>query len=158
MKPGDIQDHLEIEQLLYRYGRAIDEKDYERLRSVFSPDAEIDYNVERGTALPFPEMLEWLRGTLPMFYATHHVMTNPLIEIDGDRARSSTYLTATHVQIALDGRELVTVLYGVYTDEHICTDAGWRIARRRLDSVHVDGEFLTLDRVRAFPNAPSREA
>ena len=50
-----------------------------------------------------------------------------------------------------DDEEVVTVLYGIYTDRHVRTEAGWRICERRLDSVHLDGTFLDPDQVRQFP-------
>ena len=63
----EISDRLEIEQLLYLYARAIDARELERLRSVFTADARIVYNVVRGVDLRFPEMLEWLRRSLRIF-------------------------------------------------------------------------------------------
>ena len=37
-------DELEITALLYRYARAVDTKDWELYRSVFTDDAHIDYS------------------------------------------------------------------------------------------------------------------
>ena len=146
----EIADHLEITQLLYRYGWAIDTRDWDLLTAVFTPDASIDYSVERGVKLPFPEMLEWLRGALAIFRATQHSMSNPLLELDGDAARSTTYVSAAHVQERLDGSTAYALLHGIYTDRHVRTGDGWRIAERRLDNVHLVGRFLGPDQVKQF--------
>ena len=156
MSDQDVRDRLEITSQLYRYALAIDRKDFELLAAVFTPDATIDYNVDRGTKLKFGEMRDWLREALQMFYVTHHVMSNPMVELSGDTARSVTYLTATHVQATPEGEKGVVVLHGVYTDLHVRTAVGWRIHERVLDQVHVDGEFLDIDRVQRFPEAPRR--
>ncbi|WP_396911719.1 nuclear transport factor 2 family protein, partial [Mycolicibacterium sp.] len=39
-----MSEHSEISALLYRYARAVDSKDWELYRSVFTEDAVIDYS------------------------------------------------------------------------------------------------------------------
>jgi 3-phenylpropionate/cinnamic acid dioxygenase small subunit len=149
--PREIADLLEIQHVLYRYARAIDERDFDLLRQVFTPDATIHYDVPGGVRLGFREAVEWLRGALQIFAVTQHVMSNPLIELDGDRARSTTYLTASHVQVKLDGAEACVVQGGIYHDQHLRTGLGWRIAARRLQAIYTVGTFLGPDAVRLFP-------
>ncbi len=153
MTPDEIRDRTEITDVLYRYAVAIDTKDYDLLESVFTPDAAIDYNVERGTKLPFSEMKEWLRQALRMFSTTHHAITNPLIEIDGDSARSVCYLTAAHVQLTHEGETNYAVLHGHYSDRLVRTSEGWRIRERTLTGTHVEGTFLDPSEVREFKEA-----
>lgn len=146
----EISDRLEIEQLLYRYGRAVDARELERLRSVFTADARIAYNVVRGVDLRFPEMLEWLGRSLRIFKVTQHAMSNPMIELEGDTARATTYLSAAHVQQRLDGEETYVLQHAIYFDALVRTDAGWRISSRRLDNIWIEGSFLGPDEVRCF--------
>ena len=146
----ELSDHLEIVDLLHRYARAIDSRDFELLETVFTPDAVIHYDVDRGAKLQFGEMVGWLRTALQIFAATQHVIANPLIELDGDAARSTCSLTATHVQITLDGEESVIVEGGIYRDLHVRSSAGWRIRERTLNRVYVNGEYLPPERVRLF--------
>jgi hypothetical protein len=145
--PDDV---LEIERLLYRYGRAIDTRDLESLREVFAPDAEIHYAVTGGTRLPLSEMIGWLRGALTQFRVTQHAITTPIIELDGDRARSECYLSAAHVQERTDGREVYVMLHGIYRDEWVRRPEGWRISRRRLDHLYATGAFAAPDQVKHF--------
>ena len=149
-------DHIEIETLLSRYARAIDERDFDLLASVFTHDARIHYDMDQGTRLEFPELAAWLEKALQIFRVTHHVITNPVIEIEADRARSTCYLTCTHVQETLDGRESLIVEGGVYTDLHVRTAEGWRIRQRTLRRAYVNGDYLGPDQVRMFPR-PGRD-
>jgi 3-phenylpropionate/cinnamic acid dioxygenase small subunit len=151
--PGTADDVVEITQLLYRYARAIDTKDWKELERVFTPDARIHYAVERGAELRFPELGPWLSGAMTIFKATQHVITNPLIEPSGDSARSTSYLTGTHVQIRRDtGEEVLTTEGSTYTDELVRTRDGWRIRARRLERAWLDGRYLGPDEARLFPS------
>ena len=146
-----MSDHIEITQILYRYAPAIDSRDFALLASLFTGDATIHYDVTGGTRLHVTEAVEWLRQALPMFRVTQHALSNPRIDLDGDTARAVTYVTATHVQVGLDGTEVYIVMHGAYSDRLERTDAGWRISERRLDDIHTHGHFLSPDRVRKFP-------
>jgi len=145
-------DVLEIEQLLYAYARAIDAKDWKALERVFTPDARIHYAVERGTEVAFRELGPWLAQAMAIFKATQHVITNPLIELQGDGARSTAYLVATHVQVRHDGTETRTTEGSRYTDSLVRTREGWRISARRLDRIWVDGTYLGTADVKLFPS------
>jgi hypothetical protein len=159
MTPRQIGDHVEITQVLARYASAIDRRDFDLLREVFTPDASIDYAVEGGTKLSLPEMIEWLRGALRMFRVTQHALAMPIIDLDGDSARSVTYVTATHVQSPLDGSgDVYAVLHGAYTDRLVRTAAGWRIAERRLDNWYTRGDFLAPADARSFAVPELRES
>ena len=146
-------DVLEIEHLLYVYARAIDGKDWKTLAQVFTPDARIHYAVERGTEVGFAELGPWLARALVIFKQTQHVVTNPLVELDGDTARCTCYLTATHLQVRKSDGALVRTTEGsMYSDTLVRTRDGWRIATRRLDRLWVDGSYLGPDEVRLFPS------
>ncbi len=150
--PYQTADVVEITQLLYRYARAIDAKDWKALERVFTADARIHYAVERGAELRFPQLGAWLARAMTIFKATQHVITNPLVELDGDSARSTSYLTGTHVQLRRDtGEEVLTTEGSLYTDELVRTHEGWRIAARRLERIWVDGRYLGPDEARIFP-------
>lgn len=47
-----IGDELEITALLNRYARAVDTKDWDLYRSVFTEDAHIDYSSAGATQVP----------------------------------------------------------------------------------------------------------
>jgi 3-phenylpropionate/cinnamic acid dioxygenase small subunit len=150
-------DRAEISALLHRYARAIDSRNLDDLRHVFTPDAAIEYAMDRGTKLDLPKLVPWLRETLRIFRQTAHEITDPVIVLDGDTAHSICRLVATHIQVELDGRERTVVEGGAYTDEHVRTPEGWRIRTRRLDRHWVEGEYLWPDQVQLFdqPTGPA---
>jgi 3-phenylpropionate/cinnamic acid dioxygenase small subunit len=144
------RDTVEITQVLYAYARAIDAKDWKGLERVFTLDARIHYALERGAELSFAELGAWLAGSMRIFKATQHVISNPLIELAGDLARSTAYLVATHVQIRRDGTPALTTEGGCYSDQWRRTPEGWRIASRRLDRIWVDGTYLVPPEIQLF--------
>ena len=91
-----------------------------------------------------------------VFAFTQHIMGQPLIECDGDRATSTTALRAIHVQAALDGSENTWVVYGFYEDLHRRTEAGWRIQKRYFRATHFDGKLLPPEEVESFSVPPWR--
>ena len=48
MSPEDAAAHVEIQQVLQRYGQALDEKRYELLDEVFAAGAILDYEMNGG--------------------------------------------------------------------------------------------------------------
>ena len=54
-------DELQIAALLYRYARAVDTKDTELYRSVFTDDAYLDYSSAGVIAGSRDEVADWLR-------------------------------------------------------------------------------------------------
>jgi ketosteroid isomerase-like protein len=59
----EISDRLEIEELLVRYCYAIDQRDWDAYRAVYTEDAVID-DVSAGPGNSVEEMVEFLAGAL----------------------------------------------------------------------------------------------
>ena len=96
MSAPSTAEKLEIIELVVRYAAAIDAKAYDELRTVFTPDAAIDYRQVGGLRAPFPEVLAWLPGAMARFEVTQHFVSNVRIEADGDALRARCYVRATH--------------------------------------------------------------
>jgi hypothetical protein len=80
----------EIRDVLIRYCRAIDRMDHDLALSVWHPEGTCDYlGMYKGTGADFVDWVEALHRT--MIRHTHRI-TNTLIEVDGDEARSETYV------------------------------------------------------------------
>ena len=152
-------DHIEITQLLQLYFHALDWKNYALLDRVFSADAELHYDMGamgEGAKKDLSTMVKQFEAFNRVFAFTQHIMGQPLIHCDGDRATSTTALRAVHVQVALDGSENTWVVYGFYEDLHRRTEAGWRIQKRYFRATHFDGKLLPAEGVRSFPSPPWR--
>jgi hypothetical protein len=151
MNPRAVADRLEILELVHRYGTAIDRLDMNLLDGVFVPGARIEYRVRGGGVLAFPDAKEWIARALASYEATHHVMSNSTVELAGDAARATTYVTATHVQVKLDGERSSYVLGGIYHDRLERTPSGWRIRERVLQQVYETGRSFGPRHVKSFP-------
>ena len=150
----EISDHIEISQLLQRYFRALDSKDYELLDTVFLADAVLHYELGQGAPVPYREMVKAFREFNERFCFTQHIMGQPLIELEGNTARSTVNLRALHVQVKLDGQNVTWVVYGFYRDVHVRTTEGWRIKERYFRGIHFEGALMPPDHVKRFPKSP----
>ena len=88
----ELSDRFEIGDLLTRYTRAIDTKDFELLDTCFMPDAFVDYTSSGGVKGPYPEVRAWLAKALAPFPAMMHFVGNSTVELVGDEARTRTYV------------------------------------------------------------------
>jgi ketosteroid isomerase-like protein len=147
----EARDVIEIQQKIYRYGYAIDAREFDSLDDVFTEDAVVHYDVPGGVKKSWPEMKEWLPLGLQLFRVTQHNMSNPLIVLDGDRARARTYGQLMHVQQHKDGSSTTMRHHAIYEDEWVRTASGWRIQGRRLSNLYMDGAVFGPDRVELYP-------
>src|SRR3954452_16606556 len=88
----EISDRLEIEALIVRYTRAIDTGDWDRLDTVFTPDAQIDHTESGGIVAGVAEVKPWLAEMLPAFFPKRmHTLGQIEIRLNGDSAEVSAY-------------------------------------------------------------------
>jgi hypothetical protein len=85
----EISDRLEIEQLLIRYCHAIDERDWDTYRSVYTEDAIIN-DIGAGPGNTVDQMVEFLPRALEKVVLIQHAISTSRVEIDGDTARAKT--------------------------------------------------------------------
>ncbi len=123
----EISDRLELQQLLVDYSTAIDNRRFDDLDRVFTPDAYIDYRALGGIDGRFPEVKKWLAEVLPNFPAYSHLIGNFDVTITGSTA-SSRVICFNPMVLAADGQILFCGLW--YDDEFVRTDDGWRMTRR----------------------------
>lgn len=150
MTPEAACDISEIQQKIYRYGWCIDHRDFAALDAIFTPDAIVHYDVPGGVKKPWPEMKEWLPQGLQLFRVTQHNMSNPLVEIDGDTASSTTYGHLIHVQHHKDESSSVFRHHTIYRDAWQRGADGWRIQSRTLSNLYMDGAVYGPDRVHTY--------
>jgi 3-phenylpropionate/cinnamic acid dioxygenase small subunit len=123
-----VGDKLEIHELLARYARAVDTKDFDLWCTVFTPDAHVDYRSAGGIAGSRDEVAAWLAKSLaaaivPM---TQHLITNIEVELDGDRA-SVVALFFNPMQVT--GATALSYYGGRYVHDMVRTSDGWKSAR-----------------------------
>jgi ketosteroid isomerase-like protein len=151
LTPQEISDQIEIAQVLNRYFRAIDTKDWDLLDSVFTADATVHYTTPAEIETTFEKMKPIFAMFTDTFMFTQHSPSQIVIQVDGDTAEASNNLHAIHVQETHEGEQNTWVVYGDYFDDLVRTRDGWRIARRSFRGSHTEGELLPADRVKRFP-------
>ena len=143
-------DRQEIVDTINRYATGIDLRDWDLYRSIFADEVEIDFESFRGMPprkMSGDEWVSLVRSGLPGFHATQHVLTNFVIDIDGDRATATAYVTAEHFFDHGDRMESVS-LGGYYTDTLKRDDAGWKIHACTLHVFWNRGDMGLYDRAR----------
>jgi ketosteroid isomerase-like protein len=124
-----------IRRVLIEYGAFLDGRDYAAYAGLFAPDGVWvgGFGTYTGPAAIEKMLSDNLGPPEPGFVnkSSFHMMTNPVIEIDGDRARvNSRYLFWTRA-----GDRPSPALAGRYVDEFVRRDGQWKIARRTTHGV-----------------------
>lgn len=133
MSTGDI---IALNQLAYRYARAVDACDHDAFLALFTADARLR-GWQPDAAEPFVdlrghEQLAFVPKVMREIYRlTAHLMTNHLVEIDGDRATGEVLCTARHLHKDPADREVLVVVIR-YVDVYAREADGWRIADREI--------------------------
>lgn len=128
----ELSDRAEITDAITRYTLAVDEGEFDRLDTVFTPDAHIDYTESGGVADAFPVVKAWLAEALPGF-STHRIHLVGQVAFDFAASRDEAAVAAyfhNPMRIA-DGRggERVVEVGGIYRHTFVRTDVGWRSRR-----------------------------
>ena len=135
----EISDRLEINDLLVRYTRAIDGKNFALLDEVFTPDAQLDYTQSGGIAGRLPEVKTWLARALSVFPETLHMIGNTEVELSGDTARARTAVYNPMFFKNADGSRHHFAIGAYYVDVLTRTPRGWRICERREEHAFTEG-------------------
>jgi 3-phenylpropionate/cinnamic acid dioxygenase small subunit len=119
----------EIVRRLYEYALGIDTRDWALYRSIFTEELAIDFSSFDGRPAARMPADDWVAACSLVFTgldATQHVMSNPIVDLDGDRARCRMYMKAEHF-LKNDQGDDAFALGGYYDDRLIRSAEGWRI-------------------------------
>lgn len=122
-----LSDRMEIQDLMVEYCYAIDNRDWDALDNVFTPDAIIDYSEMVGFKGNLAETKKFLSESMVVIQDCQHIISTSQIRLDGDRATGRTVCTNPMV-LKPDGHVFIVGLW--YKDEFVRTDKGWRISSR----------------------------
>lgn len=130
MDVDQISDHLEIQQVLYRYCRGIDRGDVELLKSVYHHDARDAHGAFNGLAHEFAYDIVARMDAVDL--VGQHSISNILIELDGDCAQVESYFQAFHPDAGGNGVVGHAFVCGRYLDRFERRSGCWKIADRRV--------------------------
>lgn len=125
------EDQLAIQRVIVEYAARLDAQDFDGYADLFAREGEWrNGNTVRRGREEIKDLLVGLFGTPPEGFVnreSYHLVSNPQIDIDGDRATArSRHLLIMRGE---DGSP-VPELTGLYEDEFIREDGEWKILRR----------------------------
>ncbi|GAB2632763.1 nuclear transport factor 2 family protein [Prescottella soli] len=122
-------DKQEITEVLYRYARAVDRKDFDRVADCYFPDAIDNHGGYIGTVDGLIEDMKSRHATID---SSLHYITNVLIELDGDTANVESYCLCYLRQAPARPGEAQSraTIKCRYVDRFERRDGQWRIADR----------------------------
>lgn len=137
VQPLSPQDRWEIHDVLARYCVALDTRDWDMLKEVFTETAVCDYG-KHGQPSGMTAIVDRLRTALQPFDVTQHLIGTSLVTATPAGAHGRTYLVAQHTRRGAPDGENYTIA-GTYLDELVRTPGGWRITHRTLSPAWTEG-------------------
>lgn len=150
-----LEDRFLIEQVLRRWARAVDRRDWALVRGVFHPGAVDDHGMYKGG---IDGLIDWLEARHQCITMSMHVLGNIYIEFSGaDTAVCESYVVAyqrydappgadrSHILAALgqdadlSGLPIDAMMPARYVDQFENRDGAWRITRR---TTVFEGRYL----------------
>lgn len=123
-----LADKQAITEQIYRYCRSVDRLDVPLGHAVFHENSTADYG-PTGFQGGGRDAIDWIcKAHGSLLHHTHQV-TNILIELDGDRAGSEAYVTAT-LRMEREGKVLQIENCARYCDRWSRRDGAWAIDAR----------------------------
>ncbi|MFC4585840.1 nuclear transport factor 2 family protein [Sphaerisporangium corydalis] len=128
----ETADRLEIAEILARYAYAVDSGEWDRLDTVFTEDAVIDYTSAGGIKGPKEEAKAWLADVLRHWPGRLHLIGAMSIRFEGE-AGDEAVVAAAFADTLSPSREAIpadtTGLIqggGWYHHRMVRTSSGWR--------------------------------
>ncbi|HET6811402.1 MAG TPA: nuclear transport factor 2 family protein [Acidimicrobiales bacterium] len=127
-----LEDLEAIRQLFVDYGHHLDRGDLDAYAELFAEDGELLLG-PMGRARGRAEIRELMgRATAASAGRSWHLITNPIIELDGDRARSEVMWS---VVVRGEDEKAVLSMLGRHRDVLVRRDGRWQFQRRE---GHID--------------------
>jgi ketosteroid isomerase-like protein len=126
-----LLDHIEIADVLQRYGQCVDMRDFEQLRTCYVDEIEVDHSPTIGmgrmriSADRWCEMAEKFHSQLD---GDEHILIPQNVVINGDTAFCHVLVHAHHFYRQANGSPFQT-LVGTYDLDFTRTEHGWKICR-----------------------------
>ena len=135
----NLEDRFAIADVMSSYALALATTDYPLLRSLFTGDVEVmitfDSNSPDGGEIKLTGIEAWIEfveKALDGTKASQHLLGNPAISFNGEKAIVRTNLQAT--EYYKDANKPKTTLWGFY-ETHMVRDKDWKITKHTITSI-----------------------
>jgi ketosteroid isomerase-like protein len=132
-----LQDRTDIADVLYKYSSAVDSFDYDGIRSALADDIWAHY----GNADPVEgadKLVSWISEATATVIWQHHLLNVYHVTIDGDQAKTLSYLTS--YQVFKENPDAAVILVARYHDELRRTPDGWKISKRIMELLWAESK------------------
>lgn len=131
-----LVDRAEIAECLVTYARCIDRRDWAGLQDTYAEDGVMQHGEVSVPREAVPELSERILAGVE---SSHHLVGDPSITVDGDRAETHSHYIATHIS---DGMTVKRQGGGWYDCELRRTEHGWKFTRVRSTTAWRIGEAM----------------
>jgi len=129
-----LYDRMEIIDTINRYATSVDTRDWDLFLMCYTDEMVADMvsiGFDKPMTMKAQEFLEIIRQAVSPFDSTQHLISNHVIDIDGDSATCVCYLQAQHFSQDVTGAHAV-LIGGYYSNSLVRTSAGWRIDKYKV--------------------------
>ena len=142
----ELWDREKIKELTYAYGLAFEDQDVERMASLFTGGASIDFSsLGRGVMTGHDDIKAFYTSTWPL--KVKPFFTNHVIHIDGDRATGTCSLENRAIR---EGESWIGA--GRLHDTYGKADGEWKFTSRRVEMFY----FVPLAQGWANSDGPAK--
>ena len=129
MTHDDLIERANITDHVLKYATGIDRRQWDLYRSIFADEVIMDFSSWSGSPASTMSADDWtagVRATLEPFDATQHVLTNFVVDIAGDSAACTCYMSAHH-HLVIHGERHLHSIGGYYVHKLERGNDGWLI-------------------------------
>jgi len=124
-----VADRIALMDVMLKYAKGVDERDFALYRSVFADDVEV-HGFAREVYRGADAWTAYVKTALEQYGPTQHMLGPQLATVNGDRASCRTDVQALHY---LKGKPNTTLtLWATYESEMRRVDGSWKICRHEL--------------------------
>ena len=145
----------EITRVLNAFGLHTDTHRWDKLLALFAAEVTVDYTSLFGGSVQNTKAADLVgawKKVIPQFTCAQHLITNHLIDVDGDTAFAETQVAALHTMVepALTGKDAWTV-GGRYEFRLRKLAGSWKIEAVKLIATRQSGnpELIKIAQARA---------
>lgn len=123
-----ISDRIEIEDVLTRYCYAVDDREWDLYRSLFTSDAVIDDRVTGGLQSGVEEHIQYLERALSKIVLSQHAISTVRIDLNVNSANVRAHCSCPMVVDLDEGKKHVFFQGLWYRNSLVRTPEGWKIS------------------------------